>query len=86
MGSLPVGMKISLLLNGHTRCMRKQEPLPLPGKGQESRALCHFSEISSLEIRGITDTADHEAPAAFETSLRLAMENLGKFLVRAILE
>jgi adenosylhomocysteine nucleosidase len=48
-----------------------------------ARACC-FSGIPYLEIRGITDTADHDAPAAFETNLSIAMENLGRFLVQVI--
>ncbi len=44
---------------------------------------CRFSGIPFLEIRAITDTADHDAPASFETNLRYAMENLGKFLAQS---
>ncbi len=43
---------------------------------------CRFSNVSYLEIRGITDTADHDAPAVFATNLALAMENLGRFIVQ----
>ncbi len=45
---------------------------------------CRFSGFPYLEIRGITDTADHDAPAVFETNLGIAMNNLGKFLVQVI--
>jgi adenosylhomocysteine nucleosidase len=62
------------------------QALAVAWEGAGVARACRFSGISSLEIRAITDTADHEAPAAFETNLRLAMENLGQFLVQAILK
>jgi adenosylhomocysteine nucleosidase len=34
---------------------------------------CAFSGVPFLELRGITDTADHNAPADFKTNLRIAM-------------
>ncbi|GHO70256.1 hypothetical protein KSC_091480 [Ktedonobacter sp. SOSP1-52] len=46
---------------------------------------CRFSGIPYLEIRGITDTADHDAPAVFEMNLSIAMENLGRFLVQVFM-
>lgn len=41
---------------------------------------CRFSRTPFLEIRGITDTADHSAPGDFEAHLEVAMSNLGRFL------
>src|SRR5262245_58949040 len=34
---------------------------------------CLFTGVPFVELRGITDTADHNAPAAFETNLCVAM-------------
>lgn len=62
------------------------QALAVAWEGAGVARACRFSGISYLEIRGITDTADHESPAVFETNLRLAMENLGRFLVRVVLE
>jgi hypothetical protein len=33
-----------------------------------------------VQIRGITDTADHDAPAAFEVDLGQAMGNIARLL------
>ncbi len=44
---------------------------------------CLFSQVPFLEIRGITDTANHDAPADFETNLGLAMDNLVAFIIHA---
>jgi adenosylhomocysteine nucleosidase len=42
---------------------------------------CLFSQVPFLEIRGITDTANHEAPAVFATTLSLAMDNFVAFII-----
>jgi adenosylhomocysteine nucleosidase len=47
---------------------------------------CLFNRIPFLEIRGITDTADHTAPGDFETNLEVAMANLGSFFVQSALK
>jgi adenosylhomocysteine nucleosidase len=41
-----------------------------------------FNEIPYLELRGITDIADHTAPEAFEANLRIAMHNTAQILVQ----
>ena len=41
-----------------------------------------FSEVPYLEIRGATDTADHEAPAVFDVNLKIVMKNIAYLLVR----
>lgn len=35
-----------------------------------------FSEVPYLEIRGATDTADHEAPVVFDVNLKIVMRNI----------
>ncbi|GCF07574.1 5'-methylthioadenosine/S-adenosylhomocysteine nucleosidase [Dictyobacter arantiisoli] len=42
---------------------------------------CLFSQIPFLEIRGISDTANHDAPADFLSNVGLAMDNLAALLV-----
>jgi adenosylhomocysteine nucleosidase len=44
-------------------------------EGAGGARACAFSDIPFLEIRGITDTADHNAPAHFKVNLRAAMAN-----------
>ena len=45
---------------------------------------CLFSDLPYLEIRGITDTADHNAPADFRAHLEIAMEHIGLILVQML--
>ena len=40
-----------------------------------------FSNVSYLEIRGATDTANHEAPVVFDTNLKIVMKNIAYLLV-----
>jgi nucleoside phosphorylase len=42
-------------------------------EGAGGARACAFSGVPFLELRGITDTADHNAPADFKTNLRIAM-------------
>jgi adenosylhomocysteine nucleosidase len=41
-----------------------------------------FSGIPYLEIRGATDTANHEAPVVFHVNLKIVMKNIAFLLVR----
>ena len=41
---------------------------------------CGFSEVPYLEIRGVTDTADHEAPVVFDVNLNIVMKNIAFLL------
>ena len=40
-----------------------------------------FSNVAYLEIRGATDTANHEAPVVFDTNLKIVMKNIAYLLV-----
>jgi adenosylhomocysteine nucleosidase len=40
-----------------------------------------FSEVPYLEIRGATDTADHEAPVVFDVNLKIVMRNIASLLL-----
>jgi adenosylhomocysteine nucleosidase len=41
-----------------------------------------FSEVPYLEIRGATDTANHEAPVVFDINLKIVMKNIAYLLFR----
>jgi adenosylhomocysteine nucleosidase len=41
-----------------------------------------FSDVPYLEIRGATDTADHEAPVVFYINLKIVMKNIAFLLYR----
>src|SRR5262245_26011509 len=41
-----------------------------------------FSEVPYLEIRGATDTANHEAPVVFYINLKVVMKNIAQLLVQ----
>ncbi|HXD12066.1 MAG TPA: 5'-methylthioadenosine/S-adenosylhomocysteine nucleosidase [Anaerolineales bacterium] len=41
---------------------------------------CAFSNIPYLELRGATDTANHEAPAVFNVNLKTVMKNIAFLL------
>lgn len=40
-----------------------------------------FSDVPYLEIRGATDTADHEAPVVFDVNLKIVMRNIASLLL-----
>lgn len=41
-----------------------------------------FSKVAYLEIRGATDTANHEAPVVFDANLKIVMKNIAYLLLR----
>jgi adenosylhomocysteine nucleosidase len=41
---------------------------------------CAFSEVPFLELRGATDTANHEAPVVFDVNLKIVMRNIARLL------
>ena len=45
-----------------------------------------FSEVPYLEIRGATDTADHEAPMVFDSNLKIVMRNIAFLLYKWLRE
>jgi adenosylhomocysteine nucleosidase len=45
-------------------------------EGAGGARACTFSNIPFVEVRGVTDTADHNAPTDFERNLEVAMENV----------
>jgi adenosylhomocysteine nucleosidase len=57
------------------------EALAVAWEGAGGARACAFSQVPFVEIRGITDTADHNAASSFETNLALAMGNIAQLLV-----
>ena len=45
-------------------------------EGAGGARACAFSNVPFVEVRGVTDTADHNAPTDFEKNLEIAMENV----------
>ncbi len=50
-------------------------------EGAGGARACLFSGTPFVEIRGVTDNANHTAPADFETNLELAMDNLAALII-----
>ena len=42
---------------------------------------CKFSDVPYLELRGATDTANHEAPVVFDENLKIVMKNIASLLM-----
>jgi adenosylhomocysteine nucleosidase len=54
-------------------------------EGAGGARACAFSQVPYLELRGITDAANHEAPASFKSNLELAMVNMATVVVARFL-
>jgi adenosylhomocysteine nucleosidase len=52
------------------------DALVVAWEGAGGARACAFSEVPFLEIRGVSDTADQNAPSDFEANLELAMNNV----------
>ena len=50
--------------------------LAVAWEGAGGARACAFNRIPFIEIRGVTDTADHNAASDFEENLEVAMCNL----------
>ena len=57
------------------------DALAVAWEGAGGARACAFSGIPFLEIRGITDTADHNAASDFEDNLGVAMNNLATLII-----
>jgi adenosylhomocysteine nucleosidase len=51
-------------------------------EGAGGARACKFNHKSYIELRGVTDTANHQASADFEANLATAMHNLAEVIVR----
>ena len=54
--------------------------LAVAWEGASGARACAFSSIPFIEIRGVTDTADHNAASDFEDNLEVAMNNLATLI------
>jgi adenosylhomocysteine nucleosidase len=50
-------------------------------EGAGGARACKFSQVPFVEIRGVTDKADHSAPSDFESNLALAMNNIAALII-----
>lgn len=71
------------VVDGERRNVLRQsmEALAVAWEGAGGARACAFSQVPFVEIRGITDTADHNAATSFGTNLALAMDNIAQLLV-----
>jgi adenosylhomocysteine nucleosidase len=60
---------------------QETETLAVAWEGAGGARACAFSQVPFVEVRGITDTADHNAPTSFETNLALAMGNIARLII-----
>jgi len=56
--------------------------LAVAWEGVGGARACAFTEAPYLELRGATDTADHEAPAVFDVNLKIVMKNIACLLYK----
>jgi adenosylhomocysteine nucleosidase len=50
-------------------------------EGAGAARACKFNNVPFVEIRGVTDTADHNASSDFETNLAIAMNNIATLII-----
>ena len=55
--------------------------LAVAWEGAGGAKACAFSRVPFVEIRGVTDTADHKAASDFEENLEIAMNNLANLII-----
>ena len=55
--------------------------LAVAWEGVGGARACAFSEVPYLELRGATDTANHEAPVVFDMNLKIVMKNIAQLLI-----
>ncbi len=55
--------------------------LAVAWEGAGGAKACAFSSLPFVEIRGVTDTADHNAASDFEKNLEVAMSNLATLII-----
>ena len=64
-----------------TELFEAHNALAVAWEGVGGARACVFSEVPYLEIRGATDTANHEAPIVFDVNLKIVMKNIAYLLV-----
>jgi adenosylhomocysteine nucleosidase len=85
LGSLPFAVHFGIVASGDEDIIELErgaalrqatEACAVAWEGAGGARACAFSTVPFIELRGITDTADHNAPADFETNLYVAMANV----------
>ena len=80
--TLPFGVHFGIVASGDEDVIELEraaalrqatEACAVAWEGAGGARACAFSGIPFVELRGITDTADHNAPTAFEANLHVAM-------------
>jgi len=61
---------------------KKHNAIAVAWEGVGGARACAFSGVHYLELRGATDTANHEAPVVFQINLKIVMRNIAFSLVR----
>ena len=62
--------------------LKKHKALAVAWEGVGGARASAFNEIPYLELRGATDTADHNAPVVFYVNLKIVMKNIAFLLCR----
>jgi adenosylhomocysteine nucleosidase len=65
---------------------QKTEALAVAWEGAGGARACAFSCVPFVEIRGVTDEADHSAPADFQKNLKMAMSNVAVLITSWVWE
>ena len=56
--------------------------LAVAWEGAGGARACQFSDVPFVEIRGISDKANDDAPSDFEDNVPLVMRNLAEFIIQ----
>lgn len=60
--------------------------LAVAWEGAGGARACQFSNVHFVEIRGVTDTADRDAPSDFQTNLEVAMANVATLIMAWVID
>jgi adenosylhomocysteine nucleosidase len=58
--------------------------LAVAWEGAGGARACAFSNVPFVEIRGVTDAADHDAPADYDKNLEVAMSNVAEVITSSL--
>ena len=61
---------------------KRHKALAVAWEGVGGARACTFSEVPYIELRGATDTANHEAPVVFYVNLKIVMRNIASLIYR----
>ena len=89
LSSLPFGVHFGIIASGDEDVIELErgaalrqatEACAVAWEGAGGARASRFSQIPFVELRGITDTADHNASAHFEANLHIAMANAARLV------